>query len=192
MYLGSWLVFEFLVLAAQLENTALQPLEEQSEPYHHENLIRKIWAFAGMMLHAVVYSIPIKTQMDLLKGPDDFWNYYSTSTPIVLYTFALWWGAFFTADYTPNRTVFHNLIMGAAFHLSLAPVPDSGRVVYLICVLVICIVGGYIFSYFGHRWAGGFLVSIQVLNVISQPLLFYMFMYHPAGTYQPAWLRCLG
>ncbi|KAL3471443.1 hypothetical protein BJX99DRAFT_237420, partial [Aspergillus californicus] len=89
MYLASWLLFEFLVLAAQLENTAIQRIDEQCEPYRHEGIIRKIWAFAGMMLHAVAYSIPVKTHMDLINGTGSVLSYINTASPLIMFTFTL-------------------------------------------------------------------------------------------------------
>ncbi|KAL2783550.1 hypothetical protein BJX66DRAFT_318324 [Aspergillus keveii] len=197
MYLASWVLFEALVLAADLKHGAGEQITTQSRPYRQGQLVLKIWTFAAMILHGVLFSIPIHIQVEIIKDAGNTWAYYNTlirtSIALVTYTFSLWWGSFLTADHIPSQISFQCLCCGVAFHIAFSPAPESGKAVYLTSVFVVCVGGGFIFSFFKRRRAVGVvLVILQVFNVVTQPLLLYMLMYDPAGTYQPGWVRWLG
>ncbi|KAJ0426778.1 hypothetical protein BJY00DRAFT_270982 [Aspergillus carlsbadensis] len=192
MYLASWLLFELLLLAAQSPNTPVKLADAQPQAYRHEKHIRATWAFTAMVAHAIVYTIPVQAQMDVLSNPSEFGSYSMTGIPLSMYTFRLWWGAFFGADATPSRNRFFYLLIGAAFHTSLWHFPDEAKLLHTISVIVVSFGAALAFYWLGYRWAMAFLVSFQVLNVLSQPLLLYLFLYDSAGTYQPDWLRWLG
>jgi hypothetical protein len=49
-----------------------------------------------------------------------------------------------------------------------------------------------IFAYFSQQRAAAVHITVQVLNVVSQPMFFYILLYDPAVTYQPSWFKWLG
>ncbi|KAL3444607.1 hypothetical protein BJX65DRAFT_310793 [Aspergillus insuetus] len=79
MYLASWLLFEFLVLAANLEKATEQLIDVPED----ERGQRAMWDVAAMVLHAIIYTMPIEAQMDVLKEPKHCISYSRTFIPLM-------------------------------------------------------------------------------------------------------------
>ncbi|KAL2828759.1 hypothetical protein BDW59DRAFT_142985 [Aspergillus cavernicola] len=197
MYLASWLLFEILVIAARLDDLAFQYIGTLSE-FPNEELFREIWAFAAMLLHAVIYSLLI---MEHVSDDSGFGPVLGPLFMFSMFSLPLWMPCFIDPDNHPDRISYARFLLGVLFQF----INPWGPLVFgkplilgdpdmriLDIMFYMTIAGGVVLAVFGHRWAKGLVDMVRVLTIFMHPLFFYGSMYDPAGTYQPSWFQWLG
>ncbi|KAL5336141.1 hypothetical protein BJX70DRAFT_291886 [Aspergillus crustosus] len=193
MFLSSWLFFEILFLAAELDDTTVQAIQTLSLP--NEEVIRKTWAIAGIILHMIPYGLPVSSLRDILTKRNRTIDYFALYTPFSIFAYPLWSRSFSSNPENPvGKLTFLSLFVMAVpqFIFPFFDKESSFAGAYYLLFLIGLCVASLVLGYLVLRWASEVVVLLQVFSVLAQPLFFYLFLYEAAGTFQPAWLRWLG
>ncbi|KAL4875608.1 hypothetical protein BJY04DRAFT_201423 [Aspergillus karnatakaensis] len=218
MYLASWLIFELLVLVAQIDEkvnktaahetavneTVDNPADEEVGEKNNRETdktvnsvdpgIRYAWAIVAMIAHMLIFCLPVSAQRDFLNKRSWSSIFTGLMNPFMTFSIPLWSRPLRDPDLETTRASLFRLTVCAVIQF-IHPVLEfwdlGNKTVQISLFCAAALVAG-VFGLLALRWARTVIVSLHVLNLLVQWLFFYIFLYDPVGTYQPSWLRWFG
>ncbi|KAL2846174.1 hypothetical protein BJY01DRAFT_247347 [Aspergillus pseudoustus] len=209
LYLASWLIFELLFWAAEIDHYAVQPVLAVPASSHNR-WRRRLWALLALFANALVYTAPSPF---FLTGP---WPRFSVNIvpdlAFGLFRYGIM-GLWFCL--LPDIRLRHHLTRSTVFLVSfplclLALLPmlislwlggqgmslnheDVLTNIILMSISDWAMGVAFVALMFDNGLWGMKGCDIMRLSTFTHlPLLYYCTLYEPAGTHQPPWMRWLG
>ncbi|KAL3472481.1 hypothetical protein BJX99DRAFT_262265 [Aspergillus californicus] len=215
MYLASWVVFEVLILLAELPDDHISASWENSRLLKFRGQrIQEIGAIFAILLNAIIYSLPAWSMWRNLldsTAPEDRSGldmYFNKPAGFIALCISLWAHVFRDAEYPSYLSYqIHTLnSMGVAAHFGI-PVETLWKLHPGLSWIDIVKANGVVTGIV-HAGSVGASALILIMykpsftrrgadllrgwTLFFQPLWFYTLVYDSAGTYQPQWLQWLG